>query len=47
MKAWGTWNIMAVTASGFVVFLGTNNNERATVGSGLVINEALGAIGIE
>ncbi len=47
MEVWGTWNIMAVTASGFVVFLGTNNNERAVVGSGLAINEALGAIGIE
>lgn len=47
MEVWGTWNIMAVTASGFVVFLGTNNNERAVVGGWLAINEALGAIGIE
>lgn len=47
MEAWGAWNIMAVPATGFIVFLGTNNNERAIVGSGLAINEALGAIGIE
>lgn len=47
MKAWGARNIMAVSATGFIVFLGTDNDERATVGSGLVINEALGAIGIE
>ena len=47
MEVWGARNIMAVTASGFVVFLGTDNNERAVVGSGLAINEALGAIGIE
>lgn len=47
MKAWGARNIMAVSAAGFVVFLGTNNNERAVVGGWLAINEALGAIGIE
>jgi len=47
VKAWGARNIMAVSAAGFVVFLGTNNDKRAVVGSGLALNEALSAIGIE
>jgi len=47
VEVWGIWDIMAVTATGFVVFLGTNNNQWAIVGSGLAINESLGAIGIE
>lgn len=47
MEVGSARNIMAVSATGFIVFLGTDNNERATVGSGLAINEALGAIGIE
>lgn len=47
MKAWGARNIMAVSATGFIVFLGTDNDERAVVGSGLALNEALSAIGVE
>lgn len=47
MEAWGAGYIMAVTAAGFVVFLGTNNDKRAVVGSGLALNEALSAIGVE